>query len=195
MAQDFAKKSPQKGRKKAPGTRVHAAGRGSESGTSSPLTWFFSGLLCGVFVSGLVWLASLQPEVGEAMSKVTEATLGDGEMPKPRFDFYTLLPQQNIEVEVDSKDIQQARTNKEMDQFLLQAGSFRQSEDADRRRAELILLSLDAKVEETNGDNGRWFRVYIGPFQSRSKLAKARSLTAQQGIDTLLLKKPKPAQR
>ena len=45
-------------------------------------------------------------------------------------------------------------------------------------------------MEETVGDNGRWFRVYLGPFESRSRLAKARSMTAQQGIDTLLLKKP-----
>jgi hypothetical protein len=186
MPQDFAKKR----RKKSASNRVHAAGRGTESGTSSPLTWFFGGLLCGVFLSGLIWLASLQPEVGEAVSQVAKATIGDGELPRPRFDFYTLLPQQSLDSGVASEEIAQAQTKREMDLYLLQAGSFRQNKDADRRRAELILLGLDAKVEESVGDTGRWYRVYIGPFQSSSKLAKARSLTAQQGIDTLLLKKP-----
>ncbi len=186
MPQDFARKRSKKGAS----PRVHAASASAKSEGGSTLRWFFSGLLCGVFLSGLVWLASLQPEIGEAVEKMTDATLGDQEIPRPRFDFYTLLPEQNLDVAVDSEAIEQAQRQGAVDQYLLQAGSFRQAEDADRRRAELILLGLDAKVEETNGDNGRWFRVYVGPFQSRSKLAKARSQTAQQGIDTLLLKKP-----
>ena len=73
--------------------------------------------------------------------------------------------------------------------YLLQAGSFRQLEDADRRRAELLLLGLQPEIEETSGDNGRWFRVYLGPFDSRSTMSRARSLTAGQDIDTLVLKR------
>ncbi|MBT6126956.1 MAG: sporulation protein, partial [Halieaceae bacterium] len=73
--------------------------------------------------------------------------------------------------------------------YLLQAGSFRQREDADRRRAELLLLGLEPSIEESTGENGRWFRVYLGPFGERSNMSKARSLTAGQNIDTLLLKR------
>ena len=73
--------------------------------------------------------------------------------------------------------------------FLLQAGSFRQREDADRRRAELLLLGLEPRVEETTSDNGRWFRVYLGPFSSHAAMSKARGLTAAQDIDTLLLRR------
>jgi cell division protein FtsN len=47
-------------------------------------------------------------------------------------------------------------------------------------------------VEESNGDNGRWYRVYVGPFESHAKMARARSLTANQNIDTLLLKRSRP---
>jgi cell division protein FtsN len=112
--------------------------------------------------------------------------------PKPRFDFYTLLPQQTIEVEVDPGEIAKTRASKKTELYLLQAGSFKQRADADRRRAELLLLGLEPKIEETNGDNGRWFRVYVGPFESRSRMAKARSLTAAQDIDTLLLIRNKP---
>ena len=54
------------------------------------------------------------------------------------------------------------------------------------------MTGLDARVEETQGDNGRWFRVYIGPFDSRNGVSRARALTAQQGIDTLLMKRPRP---
>jgi cell division protein FtsN len=51
----------------------------------------------------------------------------------------------------------------------------------------LALLGLDASIEVGESDNGRWFRVYLGPFQSRSEMARARSLTAEADMDTLLL--------
>ncbi|MGB0764174.1 MAG: SPOR domain-containing protein, partial [Luminiphilus sp.] len=75
--------------------------------------------------------------------------------------------------------------------YVLQAGSFRSSEDADRRRGELALLGLEATIDRTESDNGAWYRVYLGPFESRSKMAQARSITAQQSIDTLLLRRPR----
>ena len=114
--------------------------------------------------------------------------------PKPRFDFYTLLPEQTIEVEVAPQEVDKPRAtvSQSSERYLLQAGSFRQQEDAERRRAELLLLGLEPRVEEASGDNGRWYRVYLGPFDSRSKMAKARSLTANQDIDTLLLKRGAP---
>jgi cell division protein FtsN len=97
-----------------------------------------------------------------------------------------------MEVEVDPGEIARNRASQKTELYLLQAGSFKQRDDADRRRAELLLLGLEPKIEETNGDNGRWFRVYVGPFESRSRMARARSLTAAQDIDTLLLIRNKP---
>ena len=76
--------------------------------------------------------------------------------------------------------------------FLLQAGSFRQREDAERRRAELLLLGLEPKIKESNRDTGLWHRVYLGPFSSQQDMTKTRSLTAGQGIDTLVLKRGEP---
>ena len=114
------------------------------------------------------------------------------EPPKPRFDFYTLLPEQTIDVEVNPGETAKNRTSQSTELYLLQAGSFRQAEDAERRRAELLLLGLEPKVEKISGDNGRWFRVYVGPFESRSRLTRARSLTAAQNINTLLLKRSRP---
>ena len=61
--------------------------------------------------------------------------------------------------------------------------------DADRRRGELALLGLESSIEQMDTDTGSWHRVYIGPFDSRSAMAKARALTAQSDIDTLLLKR------
>jgi len=180
-----------------PATRRIPA-RSTRGGQSpSPWVWFFAGLMSGILVSVFSWLALRQPDVIALASSKISAVITDSSDPEsagPRFDFYTLLPKQRIDVEIDPATITQPGAARASDQFLLQAGSFKQAEDADRRRAELILLGLDAHVEDTTGDNGRWHRVYIGPFESRSRLARARSLTAQHGIDTLLLRRPRPGQ-
>ena len=189
MTKDFANKGrkPSKAKKSA-----SANPRSKAKPSSPPWHWFLAGLLCGVFLCTLTWLASQQPDVAESISTEQADSSPEESTPRPRFDFYTLLPEQTIDV--DPTTIATARNQPAQDQFLLQAGSFRQAADADRRRAELLLLGLEAHVEEAQGDTGLWHRVYIGPFASRSRLAKARSLTAQQGIDTLLLRRPREKQ-
>ena len=109
---------------------------------------------------------------------------------EPRFDFYTVLPSQTLDLtsDVAPPDLSGDAAS---DLYVLQAGSFKLQEDADRRRGELALLGLEATIERTTGDNGTWYRVYLGPFESRSKMAQARSITAQQSIDTLLLRRPR----
>ena len=186
--QDFARKRNRTSTRNKAGARTKAS-----RPSASPVPawqWFGAGMISGVFLCLLLWLAGQQPEVTQRVDALSEA-IGGPVQQSPAFDFYELLPEQTVEINVDKADIAAARVNETMDRYLLQAGSFKLAKDADRRRGELILLGLDANVEEIKGDNGRWFRVYIGPFESRSRLAKARSLTAQQGIDTLLLKRPK----
>jgi hypothetical protein len=194
MAKDFAK--GKQGSKRKPATRKKAAGgssRGQQQATRG-WRWYGAGVLTGVFLSFLVYLGTL-PGPGGSHVAGEGASTSEESVPKPRFDFYTLLPEQTIEVELDPEEVQRPRastTNPSPEQYLLQAGSFRQREDADRRRAELLLLGLEPSVEEARGDNGRWYRVYLGPYTSRSEMSKARSLTAGQDIDTLLLKRGTP---
>ncbi len=154
------------------------------------MRWYLAGVISGVFGSFLLYLGTLPPAGGpQPETASVDGGAGD-EAPKPRFDFYTMLPEQRIEDEVV---VQQPRNTAETpasgEYYLLQAGSFRQQEDADRRRAELLLLGLEPSIRESTGDNGRWFRVYLGPFQTRSAMSRARSLTAGQNIDTLVLKR------
>jgi cell division protein FtsN len=190
MARDYAKKGKQS--TKRPG-KANARKSAKTTGSGfSGWRWYSAGLLSGIFLSFLLYLGSLPP--GNTPTEPVAdsgATPTASEPPKPRFEFYTLLPEQTLDMDADEQPAQPASSpsTKPGEFFLLQAGSFKQREDADRRRAELLLLGLEPKIEEAKGDNGRWFRVYLGPFQSRSKLNKARSLTAAQNIDTLLLKR------
>jgi hypothetical protein len=195
VARDFAK-SGQGGKKKA-STRKTSGGRAQgqrQAGAGSGWRWYGAGVLTGVFLSFLLYLGTL-PGPGTGGPSGPDNAEYEEPAPKPRFDFYTLLPEQTIDVELEPGETQLPRagaTAATSERYLLQAGSFRQREDADRRRAELLLLGLEPRVEEARGDNGRWYRVYLGPYDSRSKMAKARSLTAGQDIDTLLLKRGAP---
>ncbi len=203
MAQDYAKKRRTGSTAKRRSTRKKSASGRATSGPSG-WRWFTGGLLTGVFLSFLVYLGTLPPGVtpaGESnpAQQPQDSVTVAAEPPKPRFDFYKMLPEQSIDADIDTDTstpqesrVAESPAATSSQYYLLQAGSFRQREDAERRRAELLLLGLEPSIEETTGSNGRWYRVYVGPFESRSKMAKARSLTASQDIDTLLLKRNKP---
>jgi len=180
--------------RKAPARRSKAATRRTTADTGPPslsfahLQGFIAGLVVGALLgaAGVIWLSK---ESGAGAVVQEEAIIGE-EGPQPRFDFYTVLPSQTLDLtsDVTPPDLSGDTTS---DLYVLQAGSFKLQEDADRRRGELALLGLEATIERTTGDNGVWYRVYLGPFDSRSKMAQARSITAQQSIDTLLLRRPR----
>ncbi|MEM6579793.1 MAG: SPOR domain-containing protein [Pseudomonadota bacterium] len=194
MAKDFAKARNSGSKSSSKSNRQRKSSAKVTQGKSGT-GWraYFAGVLTGCFLSFLVYLNSLPKEADtiatpQALPSETVAV----EPPEPRFDFYTMLEEQTLEMPVEPARVTELPAEPVRDVYLLQAGSFRLKDDADRRRAELLLLGLEPRVEEATSDNGRWFRVYLGPFDSRPAMAKARSLTAAQDIDTLLLKRGTP---
>ena len=152
---------------------------------------FAVGLIAGILTSIVFIPASESPvPATESLPMTTSAGQVDE---GPRFDFYTVLPNQELDLNPDIEPADLQSRSEGDAQYLLQVGSFRQQADADRRRGELALLGLEATVEAGDSDSGRWYRVYLGPFESRSDMARARALTAQADMDTLLLKREAPS--
>ena len=184
--------SPTKSARKASATR-----KANDQTNSAPPTLnraHLQGFVVGCVAGGLGGLGLFNsldadetaPDTLAAAPPALEVTVG------PRFDFYTVLPNQELDLSPDIEPADLQSGNASSAEYLLQVGSFRQQADADRRRGELALLGLEATVEPGNGNNGHWYRVYLGPFESRSEMARARSLTAQADMDTLLLKRESP---
>lgn len=191
MGKDYAKKSST-GRKKAPARKKQPTRAApAQNQGSSGWRWYSAGVLTGVFLSFLLYLGTLPPtDIQDSGANPEQASTEPEAPPKPRFDFYTMLSEQSQDEDTPRAESARPTANAAPSEYyLLQAGSFRQREDADRRRAELLLLGLEPSIEESKGENGRWFRVYLGPFQNHSSMSKARSLAAGQNIDTLLLKR------
>ena len=177
-------------RKPASNRRKPDAANGPPSLTLAHIQGFGVGITAGLLfgVVGFAWLTNPNaPVVTEVVENFQSTSENDSQ---PRFDFYTVLPSQTLDLtsDVEPPDFEGSARN---DLYVLQAGSFRAQKDADRRLGELVLLGLEPTIEQTEGDNGAWFRVYLGPFDSRSKMAQASSITAQQSIDTLLLRRPR----
>ena len=72
--------------------------------------------------------------------------------------------------------------------FLLQAGSFRNSEDADRLRAELLLMGLTVFSREIEVNGETWHRVLVGPLETELELNRAQDKLAQAEIESIPLR-------
>lgn len=182
-------RSQNKGGARRPATQRAQAG--PPSLTMAHAKGFLVGAVAGTIL-GAAGVTYLNKETADAPNiDAVDAAATAEARPKPRFDFYTLLPNQDLDFSSDVEPAQLDTKHRDNDLYVLQAGAFRAERDADRRRGELALLGLEATIEQTRGDNGVWYRVYLGPFESHSAMAKARTMTAQQSIDTLLLKRPR----
>lgn len=217
----------------------HRATRKRKRSKLSPWVLVITGLLLGLFIAFLVFIKmqtsqeppaffqeSLLPPVEETRPNTTaetpaeaveEAPQAQALPPKPRFDFYTLLPE--MEVVVPDEEVappppappvqQPAAATKPAAQqpetatpavitttsstpaetYLLQAGSFRNGEQAERFRAELALLGLQTSIQKVTIDNkDTYHRVRVGPFRDTDSLNKARSRLSKQGIESSVIK-------
>ena len=129
-----------------------------------------------------------EPNPTKAQTAKAEPT----EPEKPRFDFYHMLKENEVPVpKVDSSGAQ--ATAAPPKSYILQVASFRKAEDAEQLKVELILLNLEARAESVTVRNGeQWHRVLVGPFDSRSRLSKARSTLISNGHQALVMEhKPK----
>ncbi|WP_269618568.1 SPOR domain-containing protein [Zhongshania sp. BJYM1] len=172
-------------------------------------TGFIAGIICSVLVYSTI--ISKHPE-REAKLAESKAAAAKEQAQKDRkevtsntkFDFFTVLPEREVIVTeerrpaptttaaikaADKPPVEQVDISGE--RYILQAGSFRQGADADRRRAQILLLGLDAKVESVEANGDRWHRVYVGPFQSHNTLSDARSKLINESIDTLVIRQKK----
>jgi cell division protein FtsN len=106
------------------------------------------------------------------------------EEPKPRFDFYQILPgKQEPAAHPDSKE-QQGR-----EVTYLQVGAFQKSSDADNLKARLALAGLEAQIQTaTLSDNSVWHRVRLGPYATTVELDRARAVLRENKIEPSVIK-------
>lgn len=163
------------------------ASRTKEPSRVPAWVWLFTGAILGAFVMFLLHLSETSP-TQKTDSKPDQTK---EEKQKPRFDFYELLKDADIPIlsSPRPKNKNSAKSDPAVE-FLLQVASFRSLPDAEHLRAELVLLNLEAYTERAKIRNGEtWHRVLVGPFTSKSKLSKARSILLSNRYEALVLKR------
>ena len=175
--------------------------------------WLLGGLAIGLFVAMLVYLDKVTPasdkhSITDTIKKhwqdAREVRKQAKDQPpskppenklthKPKFDFYTILP--DMEVAVPEQDLKpdqkssQKTTAVDNTEYFLQAGSFKSDDEADRLKARLALQGIVATIQKVKiGDGDTWHRVRVGPVKGLTNLNQTRHRLQQMGVATIVVK-------
>jgi cell division protein FtsN len=129
--------------------------------------------------------AALQPKPEPRAS--TNASAVEAEEGAKNYDFYDMLP--NFEVVVPEKERAVAREDTVLTPierpgvYVLQAGSYRRQEEADRVQAQLKKQGIEANVQRVAVDDDVWHRVRIGPITDLAELNRLRARLRAADLD------------
>jgi cell division protein FtsN len=189
----------------APKDYKHRRKSTKKSNASRGWLWFLAGLLLGV--GGTLYAEFKEyfsaEEVVRAVREATGAdegqlVAGHEKQPsekkkRPRFEFYTMLPE--MEVAVPEHELKSAsnKTRKQVETegvtYVLQAGSFRDLAQADRLKAELTLIGMPVEIQTVSIEGGKkWHRVRVGPFTNLQALDETRNELQSNGLKVMVLK-------
>jgi len=175
---------------------------------SSLLTGILIGMVIGAgMAAGLAWYVMKSPSPFVTKEQAAAKPLMDAAPPtvsaeapasgvgngKPRFEFYKVLTdKQDAAVPAKPADRPQQAKPQAADgkpvaanePYFLQAGSFSNADDAEKLKARLALLGIEASTQiATIPDKGVWHRVRMGPYKNTDEMNRARNLLKQNGMD------------
>ena len=173
----------------------------------SPWVWLLIGFLAGAGSVGFLCLKfGGQPSSSRwigAAPPSTEAPKTDASETKksrvrtPDFDFYNLLPDQEVVVPDEELARPEPRPATRPEQppaaavsgkrYMLQVGSMRSAREADALKAKLAFLGLQAQVSEARIKGVTWYRVRLGPYSTTTAMQGARKRLAANGYQALAI--------
>jgi cell division protein FtsN len=129
--------------------------------------------------------------VPDAQSATATSGVSEG---KPRFEFYKVLTdKQDATTAAPAKPADKTQPAKPRTEdgkqaasetYFLQAGSFSNAEDAEKLKARLAMLGVEASIQAVAiPDKGMWHRVRSGPYKNAGEMSGARNLLKQNGVD------------
>ena len=103
---------------------------------------------------------------------------------KPRFEFYKVLTDKPDAAAPAQKEGGKAESKAAAkESYLVQAGAFSAAEDADKLKAKLAMLGLEATIQTaTVPEKGVMHRVRLGPYKNADEMNKALAMLKQNGI-------------
>jgi cell division protein FtsN len=94
------------------------------------------------------------------------------------YDFYEMLPKFEVVVPEKEQEVKRDIPSSPIERpgvYVLQAGSYRKLEDAQRVRQQLALQGIEANVQRVAVDADVWHRVRIGPLTDLAEVNRLRN--------------------
>lgn len=112
--------------------------------------------------------------------------------PKPKFDFYTILPETETVLPPERRAAKSKTAKAKPEEgvsYILQAGSFASFEEADQLKARLALSGMVAQIQKVTVEGkGEYHRVRLGPYEHIDQLDTADQQLQKMGIKAIRLK-------
>jgi hypothetical protein len=165
----------------------------------------FFGLAIGLSVAGAIYVKDRAPRtsthavVEETVinAAVIESAIdSNGEndsrgKEESRFTFYEDLPKFEVVIPERESDVSPDQGPQAIVApgiYVLQAGSFSEYTDADRRRATLAMQGIESRIQRVTIDDRTYHRVRIGPIDDLNELNVLRSRLRAANIDVLRIR-------
>ena len=183
------------------GGKQRGASRGRQ-GTPAWM-WLLTGVLIGLGLAWYLWAKGFIPHSGAG----SEDAQSPGQTPlspaaseevapaieepsKPRYDFFTVLPEMEVvvpEQQLSEKSQPEVPQNTESgDSYLLQVGSFKQAADAEQMKASLALVGIVAHIQPVTVNGATWHRVRVGPVAGARQADELRRQLGDLGYESLV---------
>ena len=177
MPRDYRKTN----RSKSPSTRKNKKSNGLMHGPS-----FIIGLLVG---AAMVLIGSYAPELLQGTAVAVNTPTVEPEQPL-EFEFPKLLAESEVATNTQpyASDLP-ANQDTAPAEFLIQAASFRDADDAETLRAQLLLQDLPVDMTRVSLPDGNWYRVIVGPYDSQTRAIRALTKLREQDLRAIMLKR------
>lgn len=143
----------------------------------------------GHFGSGIRSLLEKEDRPARQAAQQAEQTTEESE-PKVQLDYHEVLP--NIDKVLSESDLiaddepVEARPQHE---YILQAGSYKSERDAESMKAKLALAGFEPVIQRVEiRSKGTYYRVRLGPYQSKRRMLLHKKRLAKRGINALAMR-------
>jgi len=135
-------------------------------------------------------MKSLPPVATSAANAPSPTDTTDASNGKPRFEFYNVLTdKKSAKTAEPAKPVEKPKPQDTKPAVaytpqVLQVGSFSSTGDAEKLKAKLAFIGIEAHIQTANvPDKGVWYRVRLGPYKSEDEMNRARSFLKQNDMD------------
>ncbi len=181
MAQDFAN-----GQRHKRASRSDSRNRPRDRQSAFHWGSFGAGIALGI---AFTLAGALLPEWwGSGATTVAAKPVASDPTPVTRFEFFERLPNEKSTARAEPAETTAPPATAAPREFLLQAGSFTNKEDAERLRATLMQSGWNTETATVTLSNGATrHRVIVGPFSSSQDTQRAITQLRKQDVDALVL--------